>query len=789
MWPWSDEVKSQYGLNTTWPISLNNKFFYVGQNLYDALKEMPRHHWAHLRGEKGKTVLHRAAERGDSMTTWSAITHGARPNCKDQSAKSPLHYAAQSGNLEIVEMLVNAGAELDAVDSEQKLPSACAQEHGHSEVFRYLTRLEKLQERPKVSFGPSDDATPTHIWIDAICIDQSNDEERGHQVRLMRKIYEAANCVSIWLGTADKLTAHAVEAVALIAAHNEKFAASEIVPYFENKPHIYETAGIPPISPLQWNALASLYLRKWFSRAWIMQETVLAREVLVWCGAHEIIFDNLCVVTEALSHRYDIQGFPSSAGYGHRMLPVPPGPTSSPHQATSECLRSVAGAIEGHFNAVVETKIVWILHGLPPQSQVQHASWKGKESLTLVSLLFKAWTFECKDPRDKIYSLLGLAVSDPDEHGIQPDYTKSAVELYVQVTRYILKKGKGLGVLDNISDSAKEKRLPNLPTWVLDFSATGVSGMFGSRFDAAGTRRKDGLLPPLADWRRLAVTGKKLGSVAEIGNSFEGGSAHFSFDPTWYAMISNLDSTYVTGEDRADILWRTLCLNQALQEDVLAPVEFKDQFRQFICAVVCAEGEKERVKKSATTKLAYTLLGPIFRLQGLPTEDAERAAGFARALHGTGNSLDPSIHGPHFDSMREALLILNELAKGDPNCALPTLDQVEDFRRNSKWQLHDGEGRLKPNLDLRMDHRFMVAVGTRYHRRRLFRTKENLLGLGPRSLRVGDELWILGGTIFPFILRPLPSGAYNLVGTSYVHGIMHGEAVTPDVVFEKIELE
>jgi ankyrin repeat protein len=51
------------------------------------------------------------------MTTWSTITHGARPNCKDKSAKSPLHYAARSGSLEVVEMLVNAGAELDAVDS------------------------------------------------------------------------------------------------------------------------------------------------------------------------------------------------------------------------------------------------------------------------------------------------------------------------------------------------------------------------------------------------------------------------------------------------------------------------------------------------------------------------------------------------------------------------------------------------------------------------------------------------------------------------------------------------
>lgn len=44
------------------------------------------------------------------------------------------------------------------------------------------------------------DATRT-IWIDAICIDQSNPQERIHQMRLMRDIYTYAQSVIIWLGT------------------------------------------------------------------------------------------------------------------------------------------------------------------------------------------------------------------------------------------------------------------------------------------------------------------------------------------------------------------------------------------------------------------------------------------------------------------------------------------------------------------------------------------------------------------------------------------------------------
>lgn len=40
----------------------------------------------------------------------------------------------------------------------------------------------------------------TVLWIDAICIDQSNDAEKNQQVPLMKNIYEAASLVLIWLG-------------------------------------------------------------------------------------------------------------------------------------------------------------------------------------------------------------------------------------------------------------------------------------------------------------------------------------------------------------------------------------------------------------------------------------------------------------------------------------------------------------------------------------------------------------------------------------------------------------
>jgi hypothetical protein len=45
--------------------------------------------------------------------------------------------------------------------------------------------------------------SPSHsrvLWIDAICINQNDDDEKSHQVGMMRKIYKACQKCTVWLG-------------------------------------------------------------------------------------------------------------------------------------------------------------------------------------------------------------------------------------------------------------------------------------------------------------------------------------------------------------------------------------------------------------------------------------------------------------------------------------------------------------------------------------------------------------------------------------------------------------
>ncbi|OCK99030.1 HET-domain-containing protein, partial [Cenococcum geophilum 1.58] len=61
-------------------------------------------------------------------------------------------------------------------------------------------------------------------------------------------------------------------------------------------------------------------------------------------------------------------------------------------------------------------------------------------------------------------------------------------------------------------------------------------------------------------------------------------------------------------------------------------------------------------------------------------------------------------------------------------------------------------------------------------RRRLFYSKNGYFGLGPSVMQPGDIVCVLFGAQVPFILRRKDS-RYQLVGESYVHGIMYGEAI------------
>ena len=85
-------------------------------------------------------------------------------------------------------------------------------------------------------------------------------------------------------------------------------------------------------------------------------------------------------------------------------------------------------------------------------------------------------------------------------------------------------------------------------------------------------------------------------------------------------------------------------------------------------------------------------------------------------------------------------------------------------------------------------HIFNEMVIKACNGRRFFRTQKGYMGLGPKDIRNGDTVSVLRGGQVPFILRKLDE-TYILIGESYVHGIMNGEAFAdPDSKIQSFRL-
>lgn len=60
--------------------------------------------------------------------------------------------------------------------------------------------------------------------------------------------------------------------------------------------------------------------------------------------------------------------------------------------------------------------------------------------------------------------------------------------------------------------------------------------------------------------------------------------------------------------------------------------------------------------------------------------------------------------------------------------------------------------------------------------RRLFRTKDGYMGLGPAAAQIGDKVCVLLGGQLLYVLRDRENSRFEFVGECYVHGMMDGQA-------------
>ena len=143
------------------------------------------------------------------------------------------------------------------------------------------------------------------LWVDAICIDQSNKDERSQQVQQMDRIYANAKNVLVWLG--EDLAGEADECFGLIQDTNailmgmlSRYGKVEDIP-----PISYGKASICT-DQVSWDMVRRLISLAWFTRVWVLQEIGLARSAMILYGKSSMDWSQLVELMLFITSRVDV---------------------------------------------------------------------------------------------------------------------------------------------------------------------------------------------------------------------------------------------------------------------------------------------------------------------------------------------------------------------------------------------------------------------------------------------------------------------------------------------------
>jgi hypothetical protein len=258
--------------------------------------------------------------------------------------------------------------------------------------------LEHLQEDNKT----------IAFWIDALCIDQANIDEKSIQVQRMGGIFASAALVLAWLGP---------------AADESDLALQELESFYNSLPESIGEFGESykeTYSALPLVSIDTFFDRPWFKRVWVGQEVALNEEVIFVCGQCDVFRKQLLHCYWCLmKFKYLWTGAEISASHFR-------------------------------FDHV---------DVLPLRDFLSHDASNHLSSCS---------DLESSDPRDFVYSFFGQ-ISDTRECGLRVGYTKTVEGVYTEFAEAIVRTGETDWLSEDWRVSVNYK---NLPSWVPDWSNT-----------------------------------------------------------------------------------------------------------------------------------------------------------------------------------------------------------------------------------------------------------------------------------------------------------------------------
>ncbi|KAI1416267.1 HET-domain-containing protein [Hypoxylon sp. FL1857] len=413
------------------------------------------------------------------------------------------------------------------------------------------------------------------LWVDAICINQESYAERSEQVSIMADIYRSAQCVIVWLGIADKFTKPAWDLIWALKQVPMETWSTMTIRAFDTK-NISEILGCENCGG-QWKALASLFGRTWFTRAWVVQEIVLARKITVLCGGYTFDWDAIVSASEFMAKQASANTFKADLFCNF--------------DANSLSYKNPA-----KLDAIKRD----ILNGTGD---------------ILLRSLIRCRTYEASRDHDKVYSLLGLAnCQSYGRHNLYPDYERSISEVYTDISEYLLENSGDLHLLAH-AEGDEFKSTCGLPTWVVDWS---VKKDLGLRITGYARYEAAGKLPCFKEIRSrgtLILRGFELDTISRIGETKA--KVNDTKDCTdWLDLLGELEQEF-PDRGHKDAFWRTLLVDTDPSRSVPVKRPWENSFDVWmgLCKHEPSDEEKQ-LALDYETSFTHSLNLRLFRTAG-----------------------------------------------------------------------------------------------------------------------------------------------------------------------------
>jgi len=355
----------------------------------------------------------------------------------------------------------------------------------------------------------------------------------------------------------------------------------------------------------------------------------------------------------------------------------------------------------------------------------QNVELLGKETqMPLLELLEETRDFKSTLASDKIYGILGLA---KDCESVDVDYTIDGSMVFQKFAVDHLMQGDSLDILYHCVHPTIPSEL-HLPSWVPDWSTRGHVEPFlirGLKANASLDAKPKLKLNP--NGKILHITGKILDKIAII--------EEFRPIPS------------ITDNRKADAEKGFQTPEEKIEARTAA---FKEKARKWVQNVLDIVYPNKVIAIELLEDL-WLELWRIFmcnRTRDNSVPDPSCRFGF-------------DIYMEAVFSGKTATTVLREWKESQA-----AKDKEEGTQNMLDESIYDA------TLE-----RFQGANSKWCYNRRFFKSEAGRFGWTVDGVRAGDEICVLYGGEYPFVLRPDGNGCHTIVGDSYTHGLMEGEAM------------